>query len=79
MTLQRVKSKLVQEVDTIESESKCLENFKSELNLLVQEKMAHLEELRQIQNDISVVSLRQRVPVNASEVCELIRLVRLVS
>ena len=55
MSLQRVKAKLVQEVDTIESETKCLESFQNELNLLVQEKMAHLEELRQIQHDISVV------------------------
>lgn len=55
--LQRLKSKLVQEVDAIESETKCLETFKNELELLVQEKLAHLEELKQIHNDITTVKI----------------------
>lgn len=57
MSLQQVKSKLLEEVDAAETENKCLQNFQTELDLLVQEKLAHLEELRQIQNDIMTVGL----------------------
>ena len=57
MSLQQVKSKLLEEVDAAETESKCLQNFQTELDMLVQEKLAHLEELRQIQNDIITVGL----------------------
>jgi hypothetical protein len=42
----------VEEVDSIETESKYLHNFQAELDMLIQEKLAHLDELRQIQNDI---------------------------
>ncbi len=56
MNLQRIKSRLAQEVESYEQETKCLHNCQSELELLIQEKLAHLEELRQIQNDISTVS-----------------------
>lgn len=55
INLQRIKSRLAQEVECIETESKCLINFQNELELLTQEKLAHLEELRQIQNDISTM------------------------
>ncbi len=55
--LQRIKSRISQEIDCIESETKSIIEFKNELDLLVQEERAHLEELRQIQNDISVVIL----------------------
>jgi hypothetical protein len=54
--LQQIKTKLSQEVDCIEHETKSANNFKTELELLIQEKKAHLEELRQIQNDIAIVS-----------------------
>ena len=54
--MQRIKSRISNEVECIESESKSLIDFKSELELLVQEEKAHLEELRQIQNDITMVS-----------------------
>lgn len=53
--LQRIKSRISNEVECIESESKSLIDFKSELELLVQEEKAHLEELRQIQNDITMM------------------------
>merc|ERR1712127_28967 len=53
--LQRIKSKISQEVDCIESETKALIDFKTELDLLVQEEKAHLEELRQIQNDMTMM------------------------
>ena len=54
--MQNLKSKLMQEVELIESETKCVNNFQMELDMLIQEKLAHLEELRQIQNDILTVS-----------------------
>ena len=53
--LQRIKTKLSQEVDCIENETKSLASFKSELELLIQEEKAHMEELRQIQIDIETV------------------------
>ena len=43
---------MVEEVDSIETETKYLHNFQIELDLLIQEKLVRLEELRQIQNDI---------------------------
>ncbi len=55
INLQNLKTKLMQEVELIESETKCVSNFQMELDMLIQEKLAHLEELRQIQNDILTV------------------------
>ena len=52
MNIQQIKSKMVEEVDSIETETKYLHNFQIELDLLIQEKLVRLEELRQIQNDI---------------------------
>ena len=45
----------MQEVDLVESETKCVKNFQIELDMLIQEKLAHLDELRQIQSDIMTV------------------------
>ncbi len=57
MSLQQIKTKMVEEVDSIETETKYLHNFQTELDLLIQEKLAHLDELRQIQNDIMNVRI----------------------
>jgi len=54
--MQRIKTKLSQEVDCIENEEKTTIEFKSELDLLIQEKTALLEELRQIDSDILIVN-----------------------
>ena len=43
-------------MDTYEAEDKCLAEYRRELELLQQEKMAHVEELRQIHSDINAVS-----------------------
>jgi len=43
-------------------------DFKNELDLLVQEEKAHLEELRQIQNDIALVGLRRINPYNLNDI-----------
>lgn len=53
--LEKLKQRLRQEVDATESEERCLGEYKQEMELLLQEKMAHVEELRQIHADINVM------------------------
>lgn len=55
VTLEKLKSRLRQLVDATENEEKCLMEYRHEMELLLQEKMAHVEELRQIHADINVV------------------------
>lgn len=55
--MKQLKAKLIEEFEYIEAESKCMQVFQEELQLLIQEKMAHLEELRQIQDDIRNVKI----------------------
>jgi len=54
--MQKIKSRLKVEFDSLESEEKHLKEYKQEMDLLLQEKMAHVEELRLIHADINVVS-----------------------
>ncbi|KAL1131624.1 hypothetical protein AAG570_011238 [Ranatra chinensis] len=53
--LEKLKAKIVQEVEATEQEEKCLSEYKQEMDLLMQEKMAHVEELRQIHADINAM------------------------
>lgn len=53
--LEKVRSKLHQEFENTENEEKRLEEYKQEMELLLQEKMAHVEELRLIHADINLV------------------------
>lgn len=53
--LEKVRSKLRQEFENTENEEKRLEEYKQEMELLLQEKMAHVEELRLIHADINLV------------------------
>ena len=55
--LDKLKSKLHHAVTTVELEEKCLQEYKAELELLIQEKMAHVEELRLIHADINMVCI----------------------
>lgn len=55
VNLERVKSKLRQEIETTENEEKLLTEYKHEMELLLQEKMAHVEELRLIHADINLM------------------------
>ncbi|XP_024947170.1 zinc finger C4H2 domain-containing protein isoform X3 [Cephus cinctus] len=48
-----MKQRIIQEVEQTEQEEKCLTEYKQEMDLLMQEKMAHVEELRQIHADIN--------------------------
>ena len=53
--MEKIRLRLSHDVDTFESEDKCLAEYRRELELLQQEKMAHVEELRQIHSDINAV------------------------
>ena len=53
--MEKLKSKLRQEVNNTDTEDRYLEEYKAEMELLLQEKMAHVEELRLIHADINLV------------------------
>ena len=53
--MEKLKLRLLHDVDSFESESKCMSEYRRELELLQQEKMAHVEELRQIHADINAM------------------------
>jgi len=53
--LERLKARLKSEVESTETEEKCLNDYRREMDLLIQEKMAHVEELRQIHADINAM------------------------
>ena len=55
LNLERVKGKLRQELEAIENEEQLITEYKQEMELLLQEKMAHVEELRLIHADINLV------------------------
>lgn len=54
--LEKLKTQLIQELDHAEKESKLLKDYKGEMEALLHEKMAHVEELRLIHADINLVS-----------------------
>lgn len=55
VSLEKLRLRLLHEVESYESESKCLNEYRREMELLQQEKMAHVEELRQIHADINAM------------------------
>ena len=63
LQLEKLKSKLKTEIDGTENEEACLQEYRAELDLLLQEKMAHVEELRLIHADINLVSLYMSLDV----------------
>lgn len=50
-----MRSKLIGELEKVDAEERALSDFRQEMELLLQEKMAHVEELRQIHADINSV------------------------
>lgn len=56
MQLEKIKGKLRSEFETTEDEDRCLSEYKEEMELLLQEKMAHVEELRLVHADINLVN-----------------------
>ncbi|XP_013139344.1 PREDICTED: zinc finger C4H2 domain-containing protein [Papilio polytes] len=55
ITLERLKRSIVSEVRSGDQEGRCLAQYKREMELLQQEKMSHVEELRQIHADINAM------------------------
>ncbi|XP_034253312.1 zinc finger C4H2 domain-containing protein [Thrips palmi] len=55
MQLEKMKLRILHEVEATEAEEKCLSEYKQEMDMLMQEKMAHVEELRQIHADINAM------------------------
>lgn len=53
--LEKLKMRIVREVENGDAEEKCLAEYRREMELLLQEKMSHVEELRQIHADINAV------------------------
>lgn len=53
--LEKLKARLIYEIESQDQEEKCLSEYKQEMDLLLQEKMSHVEELRQIHADINAV------------------------
>ncbi|XP_060524320.1 zinc finger C4H2 domain-containing protein isoform X2 [Cylas formicarius] len=51
--LEKLKARLICEVESQDQEEKSLSEYKQEMDLLLQEKMSHVEELRQIHADIN--------------------------
>lgn len=59
LQLEKVKLKIIREVESSDAEEKCLAEYRREMELLLQEKMSHVEELRQIHADINAVNIIQ--------------------
>lgn len=55
--------RLIREVENGDSEEKCLSEYRREMELLLQEKMSHVEELRQIHADINAVNRIEMVSI----------------
>ncbi|CAL4144758.1 unnamed protein product [Meganyctiphanes norvegica] len=55
VTVERLRGRLAQEVELVQAEEASLAEYRSEMELLLQEKMAHVEELRQIHADINAM------------------------
>ena len=52
---EKIKNKMKLECEIMENEDRCVQEYKTEMELLQQEKMAHVEELRLIHADINLV------------------------
>lgn len=50
-----MKNRIIREVENTDAEEKSLAEYRREMELLLQEKMSHVEELRQIHADINAV------------------------
>jgi hypothetical protein len=55
--LEELRSKLMGELEKVDGEERALSEFRQEMEMLLQEKMAHVEELRQIHADINSVNI----------------------
>jgi hypothetical protein len=55
LQLEKLRARLKGEFDSAENEERCLNEYRAEMDLLMQEKMAHVEELRLIHADINLM------------------------
>lgn len=53
--IDRVRCSINEELDLVNVEEKCLQEYRREMDSLYQEKMTHVEELRQIHSDINML------------------------
>lgn len=53
VSLEKLKVKIIKEVKISDDEEKCLDEYRKEMEHLLEEKMSHVEELRQIHADIN--------------------------
>ncbi|XP_022234262.1 zinc finger C4H2 domain-containing protein [Drosophila obscura] len=53
LSLEKLKVRIIKEVKLSDDEEKCLEEYRKEMEHLLEEKMSHVEELRQIHADIN--------------------------
>ncbi|XP_073832541.1 zinc finger C4H2 domain-containing protein [Musca autumnalis] len=53
LSLEKLKVRIIREVKLSDDEEKCLDEYRKELEHLLEEKMSHVEELRQIHADIN--------------------------
>jgi len=61
LQLEKLKCRLKAEFELAETEEQCLQEYRTEMELLQQEKMAHVEELRLIHADINLVGGKIRL------------------
>lgn len=61
VAVERLRGRLAQEVEVVQTEEASLAEYRAEMELLLQEKMAHVEELRQIHADINAVSFPRKL------------------
>lgn len=64
MQMLKLKERLLDEIEVTRKEDRCLTDYRSEMEMLIQEKMAHVEELRQIHADINAVCEISLFPFN---------------
>lgn len=53
--LDKLKNRIFREIENTDAEEKSLAEYRREMEMLLQEKMSHVEELRQIHADINAV------------------------
>lgn len=53
--MNKLRGRMHEEIDLINIEEKCLQEYRREMDSLYQEKMTHVEELRQIHSDINML------------------------
>ena len=75
INLEKTRVSLLCDVDQLEEEEKCLGEYRRELELLHQEKMAHVEELRQIHADINALESIIKQSEESRKTAQVIKLV----